>query len=109
MGTGADRLVEQGVKAVRALGLMARAVDRLPFCADHRDKVAGKACRECEIEQLERQLASALKKQHTLLEAVVAAETAFRVPGGGNPDREVAALGQLRDAAKAAGSPIYSD
>lgn len=39
----------------------------------------------------------------------MAAETAFRVPGGGNPDREVAALGQLRDAAKAAGSPIYSD
>jgi hypothetical protein len=26
--------------------------DRLPFCPDHRDKVAGKECRECEVAKL---------------------------------------------------------
>lgn len=31
---------------------IARLVDGLPFCPDHRDKVAGLPCRECEIEQL---------------------------------------------------------
>lgn len=34
------------------LALKARLVDHLPFCPDHRDKVAGKPCRECEIERL---------------------------------------------------------
>ena len=29
-----------------------QAFMRLPFCPDHRDKVAGKPCRECEIERL---------------------------------------------------------
>lgn len=27
-------------------------MDRSPFCPDHRDKVSGKECRECEIERL---------------------------------------------------------
>lgn len=35
------------------LGLKTRALDRLPFCPDHRDKVGGKPCRECEIEHLQ--------------------------------------------------------
>ncbi len=34
------------------LSLKARLVDRLPFCPDHRDKVRGLSCRQCEIERL---------------------------------------------------------
>ncbi|GAG97044.1 unnamed protein product, partial [marine sediment metagenome] len=41
----------------KKLALKARAFDRLPFCPDHRDKVAGKPCRECEIERLQAALA----------------------------------------------------
>jgi hypothetical protein len=40
------------LKENRKLEIKARLVDRLPFCSDHRDKVAGKPCRECEIEEL---------------------------------------------------------
>jgi hypothetical protein len=29
-----------------------RLRERFPFCPDHRDKVAGLPCRECEIERL---------------------------------------------------------
>ena len=36
----------------KKLRLKARIVDRLPFCPDHRDKVHGKPCRECEVERL---------------------------------------------------------
>lgn len=31
--------------------LRRRQISRFPFCPDHRDKVLGKPCRECEIEQ----------------------------------------------------------
>ena len=37
------------------LSLKARVVDRLPLCPDHRDKVAGKPCLQCEVERLTRQ------------------------------------------------------
>ena len=33
-------------------------LDGMPFCPDHRDKVAGKPCRECENERLRRALQS---------------------------------------------------
>ena len=39
-------------KEVAKLRLKERAHDGLPFCPDHRDKVAGKPCRECEVERL---------------------------------------------------------
>jgi hypothetical protein len=32
--------------------LKARVVDHLPLCPDHRDKVAGKPCLQCEVERL---------------------------------------------------------
>lgn len=41
----------------KEVGLRKRAADRLPFCPDHRDKVAGKPCRECRIGRLEGALA----------------------------------------------------
>lgn len=34
------------------LEMRRRFMHNLPFCPDHRDKVAGKFCRECEIERL---------------------------------------------------------
>lgn len=34
-------------------------MSRFPFCPDHRDKVAGLECRECEIERLKEELAEA--------------------------------------------------
>ena len=43
------------------LSLKSRIIDRLPFCPDHRDKVAGKPCRECEVERLQRRLDAATK------------------------------------------------
>lgn len=36
-------------------------MDRLPFCSDHRDKVAGMPCRECQVELLQKELAEARK------------------------------------------------
>lgn len=45
----AARPSEQELKVLR---MKADAHDRLPFCPDHRDKVAGKPCRECEVERL---------------------------------------------------------
>lgn len=39
-------------KEEQVLRMKARLVDRLPFCPDHRDKVAGKPCRECLIETM---------------------------------------------------------
>ncbi len=50
-----DCLWERG-NEVKILKLKARIIERLPFCPDHRDKVAGKSCRECEIENLKRLL-----------------------------------------------------
>jgi hypothetical protein len=43
-------------KDLRIARKKADAVDRLPFCPDHRDKVAGKSCRECEVERQAREL-----------------------------------------------------
>lgn len=43
---------------IRTLLLKARYADNAPFCPDHRDKVAGKRCRECEIEWLNSQVLS---------------------------------------------------
>jgi hypothetical protein len=40
-------------KETAQLRLLIAFQDRSPFCPDHRDKVAGKPCRECEIERLE--------------------------------------------------------
>jgi len=40
----------------KMLSLKARVHDRLPFCPDHRDKVVGLPCRECEIERLQGKL-----------------------------------------------------
>lgn len=36
----------------RELELRRSYMQALPFCPDHRDKVKGKPCRECEIERL---------------------------------------------------------
>ena len=45
-------LIERLTRDLKIATLKARVLDRLPFCPDHRDKVAGKPCRECEIERL---------------------------------------------------------
>lgn len=42
-------------KKLETLRLKAKLADSLPFCPDHRDKVADKPCRECKIEQLLKQ------------------------------------------------------
>ena len=47
------RIEELGREA-KILRKKVEAVERLPFCPDHRDKVARKPCRECRIESLER-------------------------------------------------------
>ena len=47
----------------KVLKLKTRLLDRLPFCPDHRDKVAGKPCRECQIEHLKRLLGT-VRDQH---------------------------------------------
>jgi len=39
-------------KLERELEIKSNCLNRLPFCPDHRDKVAGLPCRECEIERL---------------------------------------------------------
>lgn len=39
-------------KQERELELRRAYMQSLPFCPDHRDKVKGKSCRECEIERL---------------------------------------------------------
>lgn len=51
---GAANAAEQQLAAaeIKRLRLKGR-INRLPFCPDHRDKVAGKPCRECEIERLQ--------------------------------------------------------
>ena len=43
-------------KAELELQLRRQFMESLPFCPDHRDKVKGKPCRECEIETLTRKL-----------------------------------------------------
>lgn len=48
--------IEKLRKELKIATLKAGYVDRLPFCADHRDKVAGQPCRECAVEQLKRAL-----------------------------------------------------
>ena len=46
-------------KAELELQLRRQFMESLPFCPDHRDKVKGKPCRECEIESLTRKLRNA--------------------------------------------------
>ena len=56
------RLEQENTKLKREneiLSLKSRIIDRLPFCPDHRDKVAGKPCRECEVDRLQRRLDAA--------------------------------------------------
>lgn len=50
----------------RELAMRRAYMRSLPFCADHRDKVKGKPCRECEIERLRLMLKAA---KHLLLAA----------------------------------------
>jgi len=54
-----DRLTEdtisyqQEINRLRAeLQIRKEQITRMPFCPDHRDKVRGLPCRECEIERL---------------------------------------------------------
>lgn len=46
------KVVQELPTEIKRLRLKARIHDRLPFCPDHRDKVAGLPCRECKIEEL---------------------------------------------------------
>lgn len=50
-----------GDKDAAELRLRREQMARFPFCPDHRDKVFGLECRECEIERLR----SALNALHT--------------------------------------------
>jgi hypothetical protein len=52
-----QKQLREAAQLLRKLGLKARYVDRVPFCPDHRDKVAGKPCRECKIERLKQRIA----------------------------------------------------
>lgn len=71
--------LEQRVKDLekqnKVLALKARLADRLPFCPDHRDKVSGKTCRECEIERLEKRVKELeVEKLSTRVDTILAAE-----------------------------------
>lgn len=57
------------------LELRRNQMKRYPFCPDHRDKVFGKRCRECEIEKM----SLLLKAAYHLLMAATG-------PGGGPTD-----------------------
>ena len=46
--------IDLAVKERKELELRRAQMARNPFCPDHRDKVYGKPCRECEIEHLAR-------------------------------------------------------
>ena len=46
--------MDLAVKERKELELRRAQMARNPFCPDHRDKVYGKPCRECEIEHLAR-------------------------------------------------------
>jgi hypothetical protein len=48
------------------LELRRRQMASSPFCSDHRDKLKGKPCRECEIEHLKRLVKAA---KHLILAA----------------------------------------
>ena len=48
------------------LRLRRSQISRFPFCPDHRDKVYGKQCRECEIEHLQKMVKAA---KHLILAA----------------------------------------
>lgn len=69
--------VERLRKENKILQLKARMVDRFPFCPDHRDKVTGKECRECEVERLDAHLKNwqddcqAVRRDNTKLRAEV--------------------------------------
>jgi hypothetical protein len=54
-------LVERLDKSQKENLLLKRIFSTFPFCPDHRDKIGGKPCRECEIERLETENAD-LKK-----------------------------------------------
>lgn len=63
--------LEREIKRIRIeLDHRRSVMSRFPFCQDHRDKVAGKECRECEIEQLRSLLSAreaALEKANAAL------------------------------------------
>ena len=69
-------------KENKVLRLKAEGFDRLPFCPDHRDKVRGKPCRECEIEWLRGGLDSIANCSATLPEREIR-QMAERVLRGG--------------------------
>lgn len=49
----ADKKLELMVN--KELDLRRRYMAALPFCPDHRDKMKGLPCRQCEIERLQRE------------------------------------------------------
>ncbi len=62
-----EKHMELIIKENKKLLLKSRIVDKLPFCPNHRDKVAGKSCRECEIENLKRKLEERTFALHTAI------------------------------------------
>ena len=48
-----DDLLGKIVRDEKELTLRRNQMSRFPFCPDHRDKVFGLPCRQCEIERLE--------------------------------------------------------
>jgi len=48
--------------AAQKEAILDSAMARMPFCADHRDKVRGKPCRECRVERLEKTIRETRKK-----------------------------------------------
>lgn len=79
-------------QALSELDLRRRQMSRFPFCPDHRDKVLGKPCRECEVERLRSEVAR--------LEAWL-----YRIDGGDNPCRDEEQLRQWAYEALTLGRP----
>lgn len=46
--------MDELTKLKKEIELRKAYMDGLPFCPDHRDKVKGMCCRQCEIERLKR-------------------------------------------------------
>ena len=62
MVDGLEQIKRRNADAAKAgaeLRLRRRQMSRFPFCPDHRDKVQGKPCRECEVELLHHLLLAA--------------------------------------------------
>jgi len=81
--------VDLSAKERAELKLRRAQMARNPFCPDHRDKVHGKPCRECEIEHLR----SIIRQQQPPLSLAPCDRCGYRGEGYYQPDKHPCAGG----------------